>query len=321
MYNIGQKSSYTFQNTRKKVSEMKKILAVILAAILCAAVCSCGKGEVKEDAAVNGTEGAESENVVEEVPEEEEEKTVTSTENVIINGIYVDDSYVEEEGSPLKLVYMILTLTATDTDLDIDSNYCKMTINETNLYESVIIPDVLNFSDKYYYSKYLEDVYVGSSRDVLMTFKIPEGTLVPGKTVTISDSQIPGCEKLLLSTDMFEHFDSKEAVNMKLDEEAYTAFMAKYEPADEETVAKVKSEINGYQWSFYYYTNMKLEFSAPNKFSMTALGNTNSGTYEVLNGFISGTYDSGIVVNIPYSFNEAGEIELDLNVFTGTVSY
>ena len=66
---------------------------------------------------------------------------------------------------------------------------------------------------------------------------------------------------------------------------------------------------------------MKLEFWAPNNFSMTAMGGTNKGTYEVLNGFISGTYDNGLVVNIPYSFNDAGEIELDLNVFTGAVSY
>ena len=220
---------------------MKKILATILAGVLCISICSCGKDESKENKDADEVKTVENVEDVEELPEEEEEKIVTSNKNVTINGIYVDDSFVED-GTPLKFVYMVFTLTSTDANLSADSVYSEMIIDGTNSYESVVLPDVMNFSEKYYYSKYIENVYVGSSLDVLVTFKIPEGDLVPGKTVQISDNTIPGCEELLLSTDMFEHFESKEAVNMKLDEAGYVAFMAKYEPADEETTAKVKNK-------------------------------------------------------------------------------
>ena len=304
---------------------MKKVLAIVLAALICMLVCACSKGDAeKKNEQTVAEDAAKKSEITEEAQQEEENKTITSNENFIINNIFVDDSYVDEEGSPLKMVYLFGTYKATDANLKIDSRYCKMTIGESNSYESEIYPTVFNFTDKYCYTKYIEDVYTGESLDILFTFKIPEGDLVPGKNVTISDSQIPGVETFIFTTDIFEHKTGEEAIAEVIDPEAYAAYKAKYEPADEETKAKVKNEINGYVWSFYVYTmKYDLEFWAPNNFSVSvpSYGVNNSGTYEILNGFIDCSYPNGTGVKIPYDFNENGELTLDVSVFSGETSY
>lgn len=90
--------------------------------------------------------------------------------------------------------------------------------------------------------------------------------------------------------------------------------------ADEATTKKVKNDINGYYFNIpayigTTYATYKLEFSSPNKFTITLRmsGNTvtNSGTYTVTKGYIVIHYDTNNTdVNIPYRY-ENGDITID----------
>lgn len=234
---------------------------------------------------------------------------------ITINGICVDDSFVDDDGSPLKMVYLFYTISAEDTNLNIDSKYTKMYIG-SNEYESDHFADAAaacKYAPNYYYSSYIEDVYVGSSLNVVATFYIPEGDLGGGKTVTFQDSQIPGIGSVSLSTDEFLHFGSPDEIAMAMDPEGYEQSMYAREEADATTTRQVQNMLNGYYWSFYVnYTSYKLEFWATNNFSVTtSLGTTSSGTYSVRNGYIFCTYpDTGYTVEIPYEIVN-GELELD----------
>lgn len=274
---------------------MKKTIALLLALVLCLALCACGG---------NGAESGAPEN-----------SQVLETENISIEGICVDDSYVDDEGSPLKMVYLFYNFTAVDSNLKIDSKYTEMTIGETNTYESDNFADsaaACDYTKNYYYSSYIEDVYLGTSLKVIATFKVPEGDLAPGKVITFADSQIPGIEAIKISTDSIQRFATPEELAQAMDPEGYASEMLAREDADAETANAVMNKINGYYWSFYVNnTAYEIEFWAPNNFEVRTAFGANSGTYTVKNGYVFCTYPSnGYTVEIPYVLNE-GEIDLD----------
>lgn len=69
-----------------------------------------------------------------------------------------------------------------------------MTINGANSYDSDHFANAASaheYMPGYLYTSYITDVYVGSSVNVMATFKIPEGDLAPGRTITLEDTQIP----------------------------------------------------------------------------------------------------------------------------------
>lgn len=243
-----------------------------------------------------------------EAPQEEVPCAMT------VNGICVDDSYVDEDGSSLKLVYLFYTITANDSNLQIDSKYTNMIIGG-NTYESDNFADVAGackYTANYYYGSYIQDVYVGETMNVVATFYIPLAELEPGKTVTLADHQIPGVESLTLSTDEFMHCGSSEEIAAMMDPEGFEQEMYAREEAGWETAQQVSNQLNNYYWSFYVNnTSYKLEFWAPNNFSVTTAFGTNSGTYSVRNGYVFCTYpDTGYTVEIPYTLVN-GELDLD----------
>lgn len=248
---------------------------------------------------------------------EPEETRVAGNEYVTIDGICVDDSYRDDEDSPIRMVYLFYTVTAGEENLKVDSIYTDLTINDANTYQSEHYADsaaAARYAKSYYYSSYIEDVYVGESVKVMATFYIPEGDLAPGRTITLSDDQMPGCESFLLSTDDVRHFESGEAMARAMDPEGYDQALLAYEEADPETADLVKSLINGYYWSCYVnMTAYELEFWAEDNFEVrSSLGTSATGTYTVRNGYIFCTYpDTGYTVEVPYELVD-GEIDLDM---------
>ena len=254
---------------------MKRLLTLLLCAGMALSLCACG-GSAPETSAA---------------PERGDEALTSGV--VSIDGICVDDSYVEEEGSPLKMVYLLYTVTAADSNLETDSKYTELTINDSNTYESEHYgPEQCKYMSSYYYSSYIEDVYVGTSLKVAATFKIPEGDLAPGRTITLSDSQIPDMEALRLSTDDIQRFADQEEMAQAMDPEGYAAEMNRRAEADADTQEQVKSLINGYYWSCYLNSiTYELEFWAKDNFEVrTSLGTSSTGTYSVRNGYIFCTY-------------------------------
>lgn len=282
---------------------MKKIVVFLLALVMSISLCACGSGndEKKED------EGA----VLDE--EQKETETVMSNDSIMIEGVYADDSYRDDDESPLRIVYLFYTINANDSNLQVDTNNITMTINESNAYTAEHIPGMADNTPSFYYSSYLEDVYTGTSLKMVSTFKVPEGDLAAGKTITLSDHQIPEIDAIHFATDDIQHFNSAEEIAQAADPEGYAQFQTLKQPADEARTKEVKNQINGYYYQFYVNsTSYKLEFWADNNFELTTAFGTNGGTYTVANGYVICTYSSNnAVVEIPYTL-ENGEIDLDV---------
>jgi hypothetical protein len=289
---------------------MKKTLSLLLALVMLLGLAACGGSE----------ESAAPESGAPEAPESEAPEssgTVMETDGFKINGVYVDDAYRDEDESPLRMVYLFYTLTAADTNLSADSKYTEMTINGTNTYESDHYPPACSFASNYYYSSYIEDVYMGTSLNVVATFQVPEADLAAGRTVTLADSSIPGIEAISFSTDDMIHLEGDEAICEAADPEGYAAAMEMREPADEETTAMVQNQLNGAGWILSLNgLTYDIDFWAPNNFSVTtSLGVTNSGTYTVQKGYVFCTYDSnGYTVEIPYTLTDT---EFDIDMIAG----
>lgn len=309
---------------------MKKWIALALAAAMMLALCACGgttnsaSGSTPQEAQSTGSDsslGAESAASGSEASESAEPEdagtaeSVTSTDYMTIDGIYVDESYVDDDSESIRMVYLFYTLTTPDENLKVDSKSAKLTVNETNTYESQHYAGVCAYMSSYYYSDYLTDVYVGDTVKVVETFKIPVGDLEAGKTLSISKSQVPDTDKISLKTDDIQFCESPEAIAQLVDPTGYESETYNRTPADAETVATVQAYLNGYYWDVYVNsTSYELEFYEPNAFEMrvASLGVSNSGTYEVLNGYVVCTYtDTGIVLEIPYTWG-TDDIELDV---------
>lgn len=259
----------------------------------------------------------EDEIAAEEAAEEPEEviENVTATDYMTIDGVFVDESYVDDDSDSIRMVYLFYTLTTPDENLRVDSKSVKMTFNGVNSYESSHYSGTCTYMPNYYYSDYLEDVYVGDSLKVVETLKIPVGELTEGNTITLTKSQVPDIEQITFSTDDIQFCDSPESIAAMVDPDGYALEVYNRTPADDATVSKVKAAINGYYWSVYVNsTSYELEFYDPNAFEMRvkAFGVSNSGTYEVLNGYVVCTYtETGIVLEIPYTWG-ANDIDLDV---------
>ena len=288
---------------------MKKITALLLALVMVFALAACGGSE--SPAPESSSSAPESE--APESPAASGEN-VMETANFKVDGVYVDDAYRDEDESPLRMVYLFGTVTAADTNLEADSKYMEMTINGTNTYESDHYPPACALAGSYYYSSYIEDVFMGTELKVAYTFKVPEADLAAGRTVTLADSSLPGLEAISLTTDDIVHLEGDEAVCEAADPEGYAAAMELREPADEQTATLVSNQINGSGWMVSINgITYHIQFSDPNYFSVeTSLGVTNGGTYTVQKGYVFCTYDSnGYTVEIPYTLSDT---EFDLDV-------
>lgn len=243
-------------------------------------------------------------------------EAVTETAHCTLEGVYLDDSYVDKDNSSLKLVYVCYRVQTQDQNLRVSSNLSELSFDSGNTYKSSHYPNSgTDDMPNYYSSDYLEDVYVGQSLKMVSVFKVPEGEFKTGEFFSVHPDGIPDEEKLVINTDDIQHFDSAEELAQAADPDGYAEMLLQHEPADQQTISKVKAAINGYYWSFYVNSlSYQIEFYAPNRFEIRvqSLNVKNGGTYEVQNGFIVCTYDSNrSIVEIPYTFGEKG---IDLNV-------
>ena len=237
------------------------------------------------------------------------------TNYMSIDGIYVDNSYKDKENESLKLVYLFYTVNSNDKNLRVHSKSTKITINDMNTYSATgTLDKVCLYMSNYYYSDYIEDVYIGDTIKVVETFKIPQGDLIAGKSIKLKNSEIPETEKIYLLTDNIIYCDNDKQIAEKIDPQGYEKELNKREKASNDVVKKVKNAINGYQWNFYVnYTSYEIEFGNSNKFEVRTAFGSNGGKYEIKNGYIFCMYDSNnYTVEIPYSWKDNGSIELDV---------
>ena len=106
--------------------------------------------------------------------------TVTETDVVTINGLYVNDGYVNEDNDQLMLLYLLYTVHPAEENLEISSNITTLTINDKNDYSSERRAGACKYMGSYYYSDFIEDVYMGTELKVAETFEIPAADLEAG---------------------------------------------------------------------------------------------------------------------------------------------
>ena len=288
---------------------MKKIVMGLLVLVLSVSLIACGE---EKKAVSSHDEKAKKE---ENAPMVEEEKSVMETEYVRLKGLYVDDSYEPHDGSSKKLLYVFYEAFTNAENIKISSKGCKISFEGTNTYKSEHY-SVGERTGSYYYGDYLKEVNIGESKLVLATFEIPQQELEAGKNVSLVLYGIPDSEKLKVKTDDIKVVESEIQIAKEVDPEGYANYREGHKKASKGKTAKVRAQLNGYYFTFYV-NNMvyKLEFFSPNKFELTALGNTNGGKYTVLNKYVSIKYTAGSKarIDIPYSFKD-GEIDLDTTV-------
>jgi len=285
---------------------MKKTIMTVLALLLVLSLAACA---VQEPA--TGGNGDQSAGTT--TPVETEPKMTMETDAAKIDGFFVDDSHQESDGKPLKMVYLFVTFKPSEKNYKVDASYTKMTIGE-NEYESVFYKDACMYMPSYYYSSFLEEVFVGNEQKLALTFKVPEGDLAAGKEVTLADSDIP-LEGLRFTTDDLVHCEKPEDIGAQVDAEACAKVVYNMQEADKDLRDKVRKGVNGYYWTFYVSvgTNLQkyeLEFAKSNKFELRTPLLTNSGTYEVHNGYIFLYYKTSDTPKlIPYELID-GEVKL-----------
>ena len=241
-----------------------------------------------------------------------------SNDIIKIDGIYLNNEYTDNDG--LKQIVLFYTLKAGEENIDISSAQFNLKINK-NEYSAINDIETPNLT-QYYYSNIIEKVYVGKSLKVAEVFNVPDGDLVSGKEITLTDFD-NYAKGIKMTTDDIKKMDNLTSISLDVDKEYATKKQdeekEKLTEADEATANKVKNDINGYYFDIpafvgQVYTKYKLEFEAPNRFTVTATisGNSisNSGTYTVTKGYIVLHYDTGKDVNTPYSY-ENGDITID----------
>lgn len=250
---------------------------------------------------------------------------VTSTDYMTIDGIFVDESYEVSSSSNLRLVYVFYTLSTSDQNLRVDSRSAKLTFNGINTYEPILFKSNCAYMHSYYYSNNLKNIYVGESLKVVETFQVPVAELAEGNTITMEKSQVPDTEQIKLTTDEIQFLPSPEAIAEIIDPEGYALEVYNRSYADAETASKVRAAING---KYFRESSgaiiVSAEFSEPNgvQTGLADLPGGNTGTYEVLNGYLLCTMDNGAVLEIPYTWKaytwkDGTSIDLDLFALLG----
>ena len=241
---------------------------------------------------------------------------VTETDVITVDGMYIDESFVDEENAELRRVYLFYTLHPEEENLQVSSAYTtELTINDTNTYMSEIYPYACDWMGSYYYSSTVEDVTLGSELKVATVFEIPEADLEEGRSITLSNSDIPSIEEIKLSTDDIVRCESAEAIAQEADPDGYAAEQQRREPADAATTERVNNAVANYEFYEYYGSlSWRTQFMPPDRFVTYANGTEVTGSYVVTNGYFKLTNDSnGAVVWIPYSWNDNGGISVSLS--------
>lgn len=250
-------------------------------------------------------------------------KFCDETDEVKIEGLYVDEAYKDKDSSSNKLVYMFYTIKSPKSNLSVDSKGTVMTIDGGNTYTSERYhanpAKVHEYTSSYYFSDYLKNVNVGESLKIMESFLIPAAELEKGKQITFSSTEFEATEaEITMDTDSIVFCKTPEGVAKKADKKGYNAEMKKRAKANDSKTKKVRNLVNGYYWTFFVNSSTyKLEFSSPNKFEVTirigGSGMSNHGTYSVREGYIYLNYgnDKDPAVVIPYEI-KGSDIELDV---------
>lgn len=171
--------------------------------------------------------------------------SVTQTDYVTVNGVYVDDEWRDSDNDSLRMVYVFYTVESPSENLRISSNGLKLNVDGANDYHSTKVTRAGAPFGSYYYDAVIKDVYVGDKLQVLSTFEVPEAELEEGKTLTLESSDIPTIDEIKIPTNDIVFCSSATEIAEKVDPEGYAAEQQKLQPAPEDVTNRVKAAMNG----------------------------------------------------------------------------
>lgn len=277
----------------------RKVLSLFLMIVLVIGLTGCGKEKEKEQ------------------KKEEEKQPVLESSNLKVDGIYIDDSFKDEN---LDLLYIFYTVKATNKNLSLASTSLDIIINGNNKYDATNFKEQIPRYSDYYYSDFYEDIYVGKELKMVSTYKVAKGDLTGSKDIVFSGSEVPGVDKVKMNTDDVKRIENIakicEDLDKKVYETKYNAEQSLLADVDASTENMVRGLLNGYY--FEQSVNVgktlltyKIDFYAPNGFTVSNSYLENSGTYEVKAGYIVLKYQNADESNIFLKYTlENGDVSI-----------
>lgn len=239
-------------------------------------------------------------------------KLCTATQTLNVDGVYVDTAFESSDGK--MPVYVFLTVKATEEDISLYSKNVTLTFDDGSSYDSEFFSSLNAHQEKYYYSEYVEHLYGGETGYLALTVRVPMSRLDAAKSFTISAWQVPGIEKLRIGTKDVVRLEGDEAICSQADPEGYAHNMTLREPAGEERAKAVEENLTGRYWIVSLKdgaSTCRVSFGEDRTFGMTLWDVTNSGTYDIREGYLYCSYDGRTYpLQIPYTLDEYGKVDL-----------
>lgn len=240
------------------------------------------------------------------------DKLCTATQTLHVDGVYVDTAFESSDGR--MPIYVFLTVKATEDDISLYSKNVTLTFDDGSSYDSEFFSSLNAHQEKYYYSEYVEHLYGGETGYLALTVRVPMSRLDAAKSFTIEARQVPGIEKLRIGTKDVVRLEGDEAVCSQADPEGYAHNMTLREPAGAERAKAVEENLTGRYWIVSLKdgaSTCRVSFGEDRTFGVTLLGVTNSGTYDIREGYLYCSYDGHTYpLQIPYTLDEYGKVGL-----------
>lgn len=236
----------------------------------------------------------------------------TATQTLNVDGVYVDTAFESSDGK--MPIYIFLAVKATEDDISLYSKNVTLTFDDGSSYDSEFFSALNAHQEKYYYSDYVKHLYGGETGYLVLTVRVPMSRLDAAKSFTIEAQQVPDIEKLRIGTKDIVRLEGDEAICSQADPEGYAHNMTLREPAGEERAKAVEENLTGRYWIVSIANDTgtcRVSFEENRTFGVTLLGVTNSGTYDIREGYLYCSYDGHTYpLQIPYTLDEYGKVDL-----------
>ena len=255
-----------------------------------------------------GTQGAS-----ETVSQTSTFEPIVISDQLQIDGIFVNDAYQDKKNPSMTEVVLCYTLSSTGKNYDFVGNKTNLTFVGGNSYDaSHNGKECLYFGNYYDGSVYLKTVYYGDQFHVVDLIRVPKGELQAGRQIALSNPYIEDMAKTELTTDQLIHCKDMESIAKLVDPDGYAKQVHALKEADSSTKNKIRKYVNGYYWDFYVNNlSYRIEFSK-NTYSLSCHGLETTGKYTICNGYVILTNDSTGAKNyLPYTL-ESNDIDLDI---------
>nr|MBR4281788.1 peptidoglycan-binding protein [Clostridia bacterium] len=237
-------------------------------------------------------------------------------ENAQIDGIFVNEGYVDKDRKSMTEILVCYTFTAGSKGIGVNGNKSVLAFSSGNTYRaSHRLNSCISFGNYYSGSNY-ESAVFGDKLHIVDTFVVPKAELTFGGTITLTNTSASALVgEVKLTAEQFVSCKNVEEIAKIVDPEGYKERKHALTEANNTVKNKVRKQLNGYYWDFYTNNlSYRISFNNNGKYTLTtSIGIKTSGKYTICNGFIILKNDStGALSYAPYTF-ENNHFDLDIH--------